>query len=167
MRILPVLDVLRNEVVRGIGGRRQAYRPIVSRLTESSHPLKVARAMQGHFGWREFYLADLDAILGAEPAWAIYAALREQGFRLCVDAGVGKMTQACHLADAGIESIVVGLETIAGPAALAEIVRAFGERIVFSLDLHGVNRWANRMPGQAETPKGSRRRRLLLVFAVC
>ncbi|HWG46957.1 MAG TPA: HisA/HisF-related TIM barrel protein [Gemmataceae bacterium] len=135
MRILPVLDVMRNEVVRGIGGRRHEYRPIVSQLTASSDPLEVARAIQEHFGWTEFYLADLDAIAGAEPAWAVYAALREQGFRLWVDAGVRGLTQACHFVDAGIESIIVGLETIAGPAALAEIVSAFGERIVFSLDL--------------------------------
>jgi phosphoribosylformimino-5-aminoimidazole carboxamide ribotide isomerase len=135
MQILPVLDVMRNDVVRGIGGRRHEYRPLISRLTASSHPLEVARAIRTHFGWNMFYLADLDAIAGAEPAWPIYAALHEQGFRLWVDAGIRAMTQACHLADAGIERIVVGLETVAGPAALAEMVRAFGDRIVFSLDL--------------------------------
>ncbi|HEY7156718.1 MAG TPA: HisA/HisF-related TIM barrel protein [Gemmataceae bacterium] len=135
MRILPVLDVMNGEVVRGVGGRRQEYRPIVSRLTTSSRPLDVARAIRCHFGWSEFYLADLDAILGDEPAWTIYAALREEGFRLWVDGGVRGMTQACQLADVGIESLVVGLETVAGPAELAAMVRAFGEHLVFSLDL--------------------------------
>lgn len=135
MRVIPVLDVMQGEVVRGVGGRRHEYRPIVSGLTRSSRPLDVAGALASHFGCRELYVADLDAILGDEPAWSLYAALREQGFRLWVDAGIRRLTQTCPLADAGIDSIVVGLETVAGPDELAEIVRAFGERIVFSLDL--------------------------------
>lgn len=135
MRVVPVLDVMRGEVVRGVGGRRHEYRPIVSRLTPSSRPLDVAEALASHFGCGELYVADLDAILGGEPAWPLFTALREQGFRLWVDAGVQRMTRACQLADQGIDSIVVGLETVAGPAELAEMVQAFGEHIVFSLDL--------------------------------
>jgi HisA/HisF family protein len=135
MRVIPVLDVMHGEVVRGIGGRRHEYRPIVSRLTMSSRPLDVAAALASHFGCREFYVADLDAILGGEPAWSMYAALHEQGFRLWVDAGIRQMTRARQLADAGIDSIVAGLETVAGPAELAEMVRALDERLVFSLDL--------------------------------
>ncbi|HEY7425232.1 MAG TPA: HisA/HisF-related TIM barrel protein, partial [Gemmataceae bacterium] len=135
MRILPVLDVMNGEVVRGVGGRRHEYRPLVSRLTASSRPLDIARAIRSHFGGSEFYLADLDAIRGGEAAWATFAALREDGFRLWVDAGVQQMTRACQLAEAGIESIVVGLETVAGPVELAAMARAFGERLVFSLDL--------------------------------
>jgi phosphoribosylformimino-5-aminoimidazole carboxamide ribotide isomerase len=138
MHILPVLDVMRGEVVRGVGGRRHEYRPIASRLTASSRPLDVAQAIRKHFGLGEFYLADLDAISGGEPVWPLFALLREQGFRLWVDAGVREMTCACQCAVAGVESIVVGLETVVGPPALAEIVQALGERVVFSLDLrHG------------------------------
>ncbi len=135
MRVIPVLDVMGGEVVRGVGGRRQEYRPIISRLTASSRPLDVADALAFSFDFGEFYVADLDAILGGEPTWAIYAALHQRGFRLWVDAGVRRMTNARPLADAGIDSIVVGLETVASPADLAEMAQAFGERLVFSLDL--------------------------------
>ena len=135
MRVIPVLDVMYGDVVRGVGGRRHEYRPIVSRLTASSRPVDVAGALASHFGCRELYVADLDAILGGEPSWPLYAALHELAFRLWVDAGVRRMTRACQLAESGIDSIVVGLETVAGPGELAEMVRAFGERIVFSLDL--------------------------------
>jgi HisA/HisF family protein len=136
MRIVPVLDLMHGEVVRGVGGRRHEYRPIVSRLTASSWPLDVADALAGRFGCRELYLADLDAIGGGEPAWPVYAALHQRGFRLWVDAGIVSMRRACQLADAGIDSIVAGLETLAGPAELAAMAEAFGERLVFSLDLH-------------------------------
>ena len=135
MRILPVLDVMRGEVVRGVGGRRHEYRPIVSRLIATSRPVDVAQAIHEHFGRDEFYLADLDAIAGSEPAWSLYTQLHERGYRLWVDAGVREPARARRLAAAGVESIVIGLETVAGPSALEEIVRALGERVVFSLDL--------------------------------
>ncbi|HZV05331.1 MAG TPA: HisA/HisF-related TIM barrel protein [Gemmataceae bacterium] len=135
MRVIPVLDVMHGEVVRGVGGRRAEYRPIVSRLTRSSRPLEVANALASRFGCREFYVADLDAILGSDPDLLLYAALHAQGFRLWVDAGIRRMERAGQLADAGIDRIVVGLETVVGPAELAKMMQAFGERIVFSLDL--------------------------------
>jgi phosphoribosylformimino-5-aminoimidazole carboxamide ribotide isomerase len=135
MRIVPVLDLMGGRVVRGVAGRRREYRPVVSRLTASSAPLDVAGAFADSFGLRELYLADLDGIAGAEPAWATYSALRSAGFRLWVDAGVRHPGRALTLAAAGVETVVAGLETLAGPADLGEMARALGERLVLSLDL--------------------------------
>jgi phosphoribosylformimino-5-aminoimidazole carboxamide ribotide isomerase len=135
MRIIPVLDVLGGVVVRGVGGRRREYRPVVSRLTASSAPPDVARAFAEHFALTELYLADLDAIAGAAPAWATYADLHAGGFRLWVDAGVRRPADAQALVQAGVATAVVGLETVAGPAALREIVSELGARAIFSLDL--------------------------------
>jgi hypothetical protein len=67
MRIIPVMDLMAGQVVRGIAGRRAEYRPLVSPLCGSSAPLEVARAFRG-LGFSEMYLADLDAIAGATPA---------------------------------------------------------------------------------------------------
>ncbi len=135
MRVLPVLDLLGGQVVRGIGGRRYEYRPVVSRLTPSSRPLDVAEAFRVHFGLGELYIADLDAIAGAPPAVATYAALRDRGFRLWVDAGVRDAATARPLGAASVEGVVVGLETVAGPAALGAVASEVGHRSVFSLDL--------------------------------
>jgi phosphoribosylformimino-5-aminoimidazole carboxamide ribotide isomerase len=138
MRVVPVLDLMGGEVVRGIGGRRHEYRRIVSRLTASSHPRDVALALRSNFGCRELYVADLDAILGTEPDWPTLSELQAESFDLWVDAGVRGVTRACQLAEVGIVNLIVGLETVTGPEELGEIVRLFGERIVFSLDLcHG------------------------------
>jgi phosphoribosylformimino-5-aminoimidazole carboxamide ribotide isomerase len=135
MRVIPVLDLMAGQVVRGVGGRRHEYRPVVSRLTPSCRPVDVAEAFRAHFGLSELYLADLDAIAGAPPDLRAYATLRQRGFRLWVDAGVRDAMTAAPLADAGIEGIVVGLETVVGAAALAAVCREYGERVVFSLDL--------------------------------
>jgi phosphoribosylformimino-5-aminoimidazole carboxamide ribotide isomerase len=136
MRVVPVLDLLGGQVVRGVAGRRQDYRPVVSRLTPSSRPLDVARAFRDHFGLVELYVADLDAIAGKEPAWLVFSALRDDGFRLWVDAGVREAARGRLLAERGA-GVVAGLETLSGPAVLPELVHDLGDRLVFSLDLHG------------------------------
>jgi phosphoribosylformimino-5-aminoimidazole carboxamide ribotide isomerase len=135
MRVVPVLDLMKGSVVRGVGGRRQEYRPIISRLTGSSEPVEVARAFRDRFGLRELYVADLDAIGGGEPEWHAYGGIRALGCRLWVDRGIREVEAARALAAAGIEGIVVGLETVAGPGVVAGLCREYGERVVFSLDM--------------------------------
>jgi phosphoribosylformimino-5-aminoimidazole carboxamide ribotide isomerase len=137
MRIIPVLDLKGRVVVRGVAGRRAEYRPVVSRLTDSCQPADVARAFRDQLGLREFYVADLDAIGGAEPAWTIYRDLRALDCRTWVDAGIRECSQVLCLAEA-VARIVVGLETVAGPTELEAIIDRLGaSRVVFSLDLRG------------------------------
>jgi phosphoribosylformimino-5-aminoimidazole carboxamide ribotide isomerase len=136
MRVIPVLDVKHRQVVRGVGGRREDYRAIVSTLTESCRPGDVARAFRSRLGLTELYLADLDAIAGAAPALALYDELHGLGCRLWVDAGVRAAADVQVLVHARVARVVVGLETVVGPAALDEIGRRFDPaHLCFSLDL--------------------------------
>lgn len=150
MRILPVIDLKAGVVVRGVAGRREVYRPIVSKLTSSPDPAAVALAFRDQLGLTEIYLADLDAIGGAEPAWAVYASLRELGCRLWVDAGIRTEALASKLAAAGVERIVAGLETLDGPEILDHLCRVYGKRIVFSHDLKDGKPLGNRTAWHAE-----------------
>jgi phosphoribosylformimino-5-aminoimidazole carboxamide ribotide isomerase len=149
MRIVPVLDIKNGVVVRGIAGRRENYRPIVSQLTSSSFPVDLAKAFRDQLGLREIYLADLDAIGGQEPCWKIYGDIRSLGCRLWVDAGIRNVSDAHKLLQGGISDIVIGLETLAGPTEVKAICDTLeSEQIIFSLDLkHGkplgnVNAWS-------------------------
>src|SRR5262249_34077853 len=135
MRIVPVIDLRGGVAVRAVGGRRSEYGPLASPLAASSDPVDVARGYCAHLGLTELYLADLDAIAGAEPDWAVWSGLIREGFRLWADAGVRDRERAVRLSEAGVERVVAGLETVAGPEALAGVVKALGERTVFSLDL--------------------------------
>ena len=136
MRIIPVIDLKAGQVVRGIGGRRSEYRPMVSCLTPSSKPLVLTRALVEKFHPAELYVADLDALAGETPAWVIYEALRTLNISLWIDAGVREAFRAKAMADRGIEGIVCGLETLQGPAVLSDILDTLGpERTIFSLDL--------------------------------
>jgi phosphoribosylformimino-5-aminoimidazole carboxamide ribotide isomerase len=136
MRIIPVLDLKGRLVVHGKAGHRERYTPIVSQLAATADPVTIARALRDHFGLEEFYVADLDAIAGASPSCSVYVELRRLGLRLWVDAGVSDHRFIAPLQEAGIDTIVAGLETSAGPDALAQILAALSpERLVFSLDL--------------------------------
>jgi phosphoribosylformimino-5-aminoimidazole carboxamide ribotide isomerase len=130
MRILPVLDLMNGIAVRAVAGRRKEYRPLTP-----ADPLAIARGFRARLGHADLYVADLDAIAGAAPEWDVIATLHADGFSLWLDAGVRSPADADALAAAGVARLIVGLETVAGPAALAGIVERWGERVVFSLDL--------------------------------
>jgi phosphoribosylformimino-5-aminoimidazole carboxamide ribotide isomerase len=135
-----VIDLMRGQVVRGVGGRRDEYRPVESILAADARPQTVGRAF-ADAGFREAYIADLDAIGGSEPAWKVYEELLSTGLNLWVDAGVSVVEQACALAqfagpDNAISSVVVGLESLRRFRAISDIGDAIGsEKLVFSLDL--------------------------------
>jgi HisA/HisF family protein len=136
MRIIPVLDLLGSQVVRGVAGRRDQYRPLQTRLVEGSDPVSVATAIRSTFGYSQFYVADLDAILTGEPNQSILQALCAARFSLLVDAGIRRSQDAGPIFGIGVEQVVAGLETVESPQELAELVRHHGcGRIVFSLDL--------------------------------
>jgi phosphoribosylformimino-5-aminoimidazole carboxamide ribotide isomerase len=119
-----------------MAGRRSEYRPIRSRLTASSEPVEVAKAIRDRFHLLDYYLADLDAIAGAPPAFALYDALQNLGLRLWVDAGVHEPARARALAEFRLDTVVLGLETVDGPEVLQTVCGRLGaERLLFSLDL--------------------------------
>lgn len=157
MRILPVIDLLGGKVVRAIGGRRSAYRPVISQIAKDAWPSTVAAAYRER-GFAETYVADLDAIAGHVPAWSQYAAIAGTGLQLWLDAGLASLDRAQQLLEFRIDGqplhrLIVGLETLDSINLLEELVAAIGsERLVFSLDLqHGLPRtaipaWRSRLP---------------------
>ncbi len=137
LRVIPVLDLKEGRAVRAIGGDRHHYQPLRTQLHVDSDPVGVARAFREVLGLGELYVADLDAIAGGTPSWSLYQAIRALGLDLWVDAGMRDRTALAPLRAAGVSSLVVGLETVGGPGALAGIVSEMSSRqLVFSLDLH-------------------------------
>lgn len=136
MRVIPVLDLKAGLAVHAIAGDRRHYRPVRSILHDGSNPVDLARVFRDRLGLGELYLADLDAIAGAAPAIGLVSELNELGLTLLVDAGVRDGTGIGSLIDAGAHTVILGLETLAGPRTLDEIVAQHDpRRLAFSLDL--------------------------------
>ena len=161
MRVIPVIDLKSGVVVRAIGGQRDAYQPVRSVLSSDASPRSVAIGLAQRLGAGEAYVADLDAIAGAEPAWDLYQQIADTGLRLWVDAGVSTVKRARQLVRHQIDGrplhrVILGLESAPNPAALASIAGEVDvERLAFSLDLflgrplHGSTSWHGRSAAQS------------------
>ncbi|MCA9070617.1 MAG: hypothetical protein KDA84_16920, partial [Planctomycetaceae bacterium] len=88
MQIFPVLDLMEGQVVRGVAGQRDQYRPVESVLTSGSDPLQIAHAFQAHLGLSTFYLADLDAIRFGRPQWEILQQMTDAFPGCWLDCGI-------------------------------------------------------------------------------
>jgi phosphoribosyl isomerase A len=143
--LIPVIDLLAGQVVRGVRGDRQAYRPIVSALCRSSLPLPVARMLCEHCDARQLYVADLDALMGGALQLEVLRALL-QGLpavqELWVDGGFADAEAAAALVAAlghdGARVVpVFASESLRSQEQLARCFDpqdAIGARAVLSLD---------------------------------
>ncbi|MBC5782232.1 nickel transporter [Ramlibacter sp. USB13] len=144
LQVIPVIDLMRGQVVRGVRGERHAYRPIVSRLADGSAPLAIAqglrRAAPPPAGCEPvLYVADLDAIQGGTPQAEVLRDLLQAQPDLClwIDAGFTG-PDALHALRGMLGTAaarlrpVYGSESLASPAALD--VLADDPRAILSLD---------------------------------
>ena len=156
MLVIPVIDLMQGQVVRGVAGRRSEYRPIVSQIAADARPATVARALVEQFGCDTAYVADLDAICRRPPNVSAWQAISAAGLKLWLDAGLGD-PQACAALQAELRSlsiaaeIVIGLESLQDPAAKDwPVVPARSPGSIFSLDLqcgvplHQVPAWRDK-----------------------
>ena len=147
MKLIPVVDLMRGQVVRAVRGNRQAYQPIVSQLCASSDPSTVATALCAHCDSRQLYVADLDALLG-QPAQV--TVLRElllalPDLELWLDAGFANAAAADALR-AGIGAAGARIVPVFGSESLAS--RAELERCFVGADAGGAVLSLDRRDGQ-------------------
>jgi phosphoribosylformimino-5-aminoimidazole carboxamide ribotide isomerase len=137
MRVVPVLDVRDGEAVHAVAGQRAHYAPLRSALaTGTADPLRLGRAFRERLALETVYLADLDAIGGTGANVAVVRDVVALGAAVWLDAGARDAGDAEQAAGLGVDSVVLGLETLRGPAALGRCVAAVGPAAaVWSLDL--------------------------------
>jgi phosphoribosylformimino-5-aminoimidazole carboxamide ribotide isomerase len=136
LKIIPVIDVLNGVVVHAVRGQRERYAPLRSVLCSSVEPLDVAKTFE-KLGFKELYVADLDAIMGGVRNLALYRQLKaELSLNFMVDAGIADVQSAGEVLNAGVLKVVIGTETLPSFEVVADSVKAFGEdRILVSLDI--------------------------------
>ena len=153
MKILPVLDLKEGVVVRGVAGRREEYRPIVSRWCNDPSPASVARGLREAFGFDECYVADLDAIATGRPNYEVYRDIELTGLRAWVDAG---LALSVPRTPSRFDDFITPWRAILSLESLADEMLAFtcearDDVFVFSLDLMN-GRPLTKIPALATTP---------------
>ena len=135
MRVIPVIDVRNRIAVHARQGRRAEYRPLESTLCEGCDPTAIAKVFH-QLGFREAYLADLDAIIDGRPNLDLYGQIeRNAKISLMVDAGVNSIDKAKQLLESGASKAIVGTETLTSPEQIPLLLQYFDRRIILSLDL--------------------------------
>jgi phosphoribosylformimino-5-aminoimidazole carboxamide ribotide isomerase len=136
LKIIPVIDVLDGVVVHAVRGKRKEYQPLKSTLCNSADPLSVASAFKA-CGFKELYVADLDAIMGKESNFPILLQIAEEtDLELMVDAGIADLKRAQDTFTSKVSKIILGTETLPNLDFVSETIECFGsERVVVSLDL--------------------------------
>jgi phosphoribosylformimino-5-aminoimidazole carboxamide ribotide isomerase len=163
MQIIPVIDLLGGQVVRGVGGRRSEYRPIESKLASGSDPGVIAAAFVEHFAAATCYVADLDAIEREHRQMEAWQAISRAGLRLWLDAGLGsplpffRTRYACESLGivtehvVGLESLTVGEESLSRLVQLCR-VQFHHVPLIFSLDMKAGRPLAKSPPWQSLNP---------------
>jgi phosphoribosylformimino-5-aminoimidazole carboxamide ribotide isomerase len=139
VQVIPVLDVKKGKAVQAVAGRRERYRPLRSWLCSDSDPLQAALNFKNVFGFRELYIADLEAIAGKKPDLPLIGELaRCTGLKLLVDVGVRKVADALAAVNSGASEAVIGTETLPEIKLVENCVNRLGaEKVTVSLDIVG------------------------------
>jgi HisA/HisF family protein len=122
MLLIPVIDLMRGQVVRAVRGDRASYRPIVSTLCAGSDPLDIARALCRHCASRRLYVADLDALTGGAAQADVLRALLHMlpELELWLDAGFADAA-AAHALHARIGAPAERLVTVFASESLRSL----------------------------------------------
>ena len=132
-----MIDLKDGQAVHARGGRRELYNPVhqSAGLVVDGNPLALAQLYIDVFALSEIYLADLDAISSRSLQAATIRSICTLGAAVWVDAGIVQAGETNPVLEAGAQTLVVGLETLASFDVLADICAHSGRPVAFSLDL--------------------------------
>jgi HisA/HisF family protein len=124
-------------VVHARMGTRSAYAPIETPLSPTSRPTDVARGLLSIFPFKNFYVADLNAIENKGNNHAALELLSVQfpQLELWVDAGISDIHDAERWLEAGLGRLVLGSETQQDSKLIRHLYR--NNRAILSLDFRG------------------------------
>jgi HisA/HisF family protein len=137
LQIIPVIDLMRGEVVRARMGARASYRPLESPLSPTSDAVDVVRGLLKVYPFSTLYVADLDAIQSDGDNLSALRRIRAAfpALQLWIDNGVADLAACEALVDADLGTPVIGSESQRDGALIAR--HKGSERIVLSLDFRG------------------------------
>ncbi|HMO34949.1 MAG TPA: HisA/HisF-related TIM barrel protein [Gemmatales bacterium] len=132
--LLPVLDLQQGRAVQAYAGIRSNYQPLQSRWMHGAEAISVKTLlhnMRVYTGFREFYVADLDAICSVGDHRELIEELLAEGYQLWLDAGLRRPEDAVFWLNRGVQRVIVASETME-----ADTWDFSSDRLVFSLDLY-------------------------------
>ncbi|MHA1783278.1 MAG: HisA/HisF-related TIM barrel protein [Promethearchaeota archaeon] len=137
-QIFLVLDILNSSAVHAIKGDRARYKPLQSYLFNSSNPKEIISVLKLKHGFKDFYMADLNAITKkGNNLEMILKLIEEFKINVSLDPGISKIKDLYPFIDAPFHDLILGLETIENIRVIEKAIEIFGSnKIILSLDLY-------------------------------
>lgn len=137
MEIIPVIDLMRGQVVHARFGQRQHYQPIQSNLCDSSEPINIVSALLELYPFERIYIADLDAIQGQSNHFQMIQAIKDTfpKLEIWLDSGISSVDDFADLKDLPVIH-VIGSENITSIKAILDLKQTLGEKFILSLDFN-------------------------------
>lgn len=131
--IIPVLDIKNGLAVSGKSGMRETYKPLKTVFSNSSDPFKIAEALK-HGGYKELYLADLDAITKNGSNLELISKINSI-IPVMLDAGIGN-SEDFRKVYKRAQKIIIATETLESLEELELIFSQFSNyTLVLSVDI--------------------------------
>ena len=135
MELIPAIDVLNNIVVKAFSGERKKYRPIKSKLTNSSNLENIINSLLKEYKFKIIYIADLNAIMGNKNNLKIIKKVIKKfpQINFWVDCGIRTFLDFKKFNNMPFKTII-GSETLKSTMELKKIFKHKKKEIILSLD---------------------------------
>ena len=137
-RIIPVLDILDSKAVHAIKGERAKYKPLNLKLMKSSNPVEIVEFLNKEFNFKEFYIADLDAIIKKNPNFKLLLKILDNSsIQVMLDPGIVNKDDLLTYSKFKLNKLILGLETMENINVIKESLEVFGHnKIIISIDMY-------------------------------
>jgi phosphoribosylformimino-5-aminoimidazole carboxamide ribotide isomerase len=135
VQIIPVIDLMQNQVVHAKYGKRGDYQAIQSTLCSGADPFTILAALLKLYPFQTIYIADIDAIIGAGNHTELIESLSQAHptITFWLDCGIKQMN-ARELYNTSNIKPVLGSENIESLQVYRAISYACESKHVLSLD---------------------------------
>ncbi len=137
-KVIPVLDILNSESVHAIRGERNSYKPLTSKLFKTSKPLEILKILASNYKFKDFYIADLDAIIKGKPSFPILnKILKISDINVMIDLGIVDINDILRFSKFNFNKLIIGLETVKNLEVIKEALKIIGKnKLVLSIDMY-------------------------------
>jgi phosphoribosylformimino-5-aminoimidazole carboxamide ribotide isomerase len=137
-RIIPVIDILNSKAVHAKKGIRENYKPLRSKLFHSNNPSKIIKCLRYKYGFKEIYIADLDAIVKKKPNFKLLSKISKiPDIIILIDPGIATLDDVRVFSQYDFEKLILGLETLNNLEVISESIKLIGShKIIISIDMY-------------------------------
>ncbi|MFX0072032.1 MAG: HisA/HisF-related TIM barrel protein [Candidatus Hermodarchaeota archaeon] len=137
-RIIPVIDILNSEAVHAKKGERDKYKPLNSRILNTSKPFKIVKLLKENYDFNEIYIADLDSILHKKPNVNLISEMSKiANLKIILDPGITNKEDVLRFSKLKLYKLIIGLESVNSIDVIRECIEDLGQnKVIVSVDMY-------------------------------